>query len=828
VRGLVKRQVVTLSVIAITIVMTAATGSLSGVTDTVRGIFGMGPAAFIGGASVFSTVTAGLIADGTAALAVNVVAAAVLLGVSERVLGWWRALVVYLGSGMLGSVVGQAIIAIGELLSGRPGSDVPVLDPITPLVGCALAATAFADGMWRRRFRVVGVAALLMLVLYSGTSVDVFRLCGGLAGLVLGMLFTPPARRYLHIARSSHHESRLLLAVLVLIAAVGPVVALLTGAQRGPLHPLAQLFDPYAPDAGACAAVVATADCVRTLALQRIDGFGPVLLALLPLAVLALSALGLLRGRRAAAWIAAITLFIFGTLSALYDGILRLLPDGAQLAEHPDLPAAVLPDVLAIAAPIGLGVSLLANLRRFPVRPSARLVRRFWYIVGGTAAIVSSAYIVLGGFAASHFEPPVTVLSLIIDLPERFVPAGFLHLRLLEFVPDGAVAVALYSGIGPLFWLATLIATGLLLGGAAGRDSESDSERLHILLRDGASGSLSHMAAWHGNSYWFSRDDGSAVAYRVVSGVALTVGGPIGSPEFRRDALRGFAAHCDDNGWIPAFYSVDAELRPLFAELGWSTTEIGDDAVIIPAAFSLAGGRFKDVRTSINRAAKLGVVASWTTWSELSRATRAQIEAISEEWVSARGLPEMGFTLGGIDELDDPEVRLMMAVDAAGVVLAVTSWMPTYRDGRVIGWTLDFMRRRTESMNGVVEYLIAETVRRAATEEREFISLSAAPLSRVSAASAEEGVAAHVLGYVGNRLESLYGFRSLLTFKQKFGPEFRPLVIAYPDPLVLPAVGIALSRAYLPSMTVQQTVSVVRALLRAPERPEASEELPVG
>ena len=32
---------------------------------------------------------------------------------------------------------------------------------------------------------------------------------------------------------------------------------------------------------------------------------------------------------------------------------------------------------------------------------------------------------------------------------------------------------------------------------------------------------------------------------------------------------------------------------------------------------------------------------------------------ICEQWVVQKGLPELGFTLGGLDELPDPDVRLM-------------------------------------------------------------------------------------------------------------------------------------------------------------------------
>jgi phosphatidylglycerol lysyltransferase len=36
------------------------------------------------------------------------------------------------------------------------------------------------------------------------------------------------------------------------------------------------------------------------------------------------------------------------------------------------------------------------------------------------------------------------------------------------------------------------------------------------------------------------------------------------------------------------------------------------------------------------------------------------------------------------------------------------------------------------------------------------------------------------------------------------------MLMAYPDPLALPAIGAALGRAYLPSVSVSQTVRFLR------------------
>ena len=102
----------------------------------------------------------------------------------------------------------------------------------------------------------------------------------------------------------------------------------------------------------------------------------------------------------------------------------------------------------------------------------------------------------------------------------------------------------------------------------------------------------------------------------------------------------------------------------------------------------------------INKAKRDGITDVQSTFLESPLEVREQIEDISEEWAQLKLCLDDEVYVGSVsEELRDPRVRLLYAVDADGRVLGVTSWLPTWRDGRVIGWTLDFMRHRTDSPN---------------------------------------------------------------------------------------------------------------------------------
>lgn len=343
-------------------------------------------------------------------------------------------------------------------------------------------------------------------------------------------------------------------------------------------------------------------------------------------------------------------------------------------------------------------------------------------------------------------------------------------------------------------------------------DGGGGAARARRMLVEHGGSELSYMTTWRGNSYWFSADGRVVIAYRVVGSVALTVGDPIGENASLPGAVREFVAFCVDNGWTPCLYSVTEEFSGPLRTMGWHLVQVAEETRLPLADLAFTGRKWQDVRTALNKAKRSGMVAESHRYRDAPADIADQIRAISREWLAGKGLPEMGFTLGGLPELRDDDVRCLIAVDADRTVHAVTSWMPVYRDGRIAGWTLDFMRRSTGSGNGIMEFLIAAAIMMFKAEGAEFVSLSAAPLARLDTGR-QVSVLERLLDRVGRTLEPVYGFRSLLAFKTKFQPVHRPLYLAYPSAVALPGIGGAIAHAYLPDLTVAQAVRLAGRVL---------------
>ena len=139
----------------------------------------------------------------------------------------------------------------------------------------------------------------------------------------------------------------------------------------------------------------------------------------------------------------------------------------------------------------------------------------------------------------------------------------------------------------------------------------------------------------------------------------------------------------------------------------------------------------------------------------------------------------------------------------------MTSWLPIYRDGTVVGLTLDVMRRRTTGWRPAIEFLIGKAALAAQEEGLEILSLSGAPLSRSADDTSAFGPLTDALAAI---MEPLYGFTSLHAFKRKFKPRTQSLYLAVPDPASLATVGLAISHAYVPHVSPAQTLTLVASV----------------
>lgn len=385
-----------------------------------------------------------------------------------------------------------------------------------------------------------------------------------------------------------------------------------------------------------------------------------------------------------------------------------------------------------------------------------------------------------------------------------------------DFVPQGGVTLGT-----SILWLAevAILFSGRFAFRGRLRVPATDGPGAPLakdLIRNYGGGTMSWMTIWPGNHYLFDDVDApsTVVAYQRHAGTMIALTDPVGPPELLDQSVREFTKFAEASGLTPCWFSIDAETAASAERMGWRTAQIAEDAIVDLPGLAFKGKPWQHVRTAMNKAKKEGLRHRLVRLADEPFSVRAQVQAISEEWVGDKGLPEMGFTLGGVDEALDPETVVSLAVDGDGSVHGVLSWLPVYgRHGVVQGWTLDVMRRRSDGFGPVIEFMLGSAFLEFQAQGALFASLSGAPLAS-STGEVSASATDRLLDALGGALEPFYGFRSLHAFKKKFQPRYQGVYLAFRDEADLPRIGIAISRAYLPDATPRQLAQLAMSAER--------------
>ena len=828
---LVREAPLTLVLIAALWIVALATHSLAyGPSDTLIGRIGLDTTAITSGRP-WTLLTYSFWCQNVWAYLAETLVILLFVVPAERRLGTWRT------AGLLALCqIGGALLAIGGIEAGAWAGDLWLQNTVgsayntsvgasVGVVGVGLALSGRMTALWRRRTRMLLGIGTLLFLFYDGGVIDIARAGGALLGLLVGLVLLQPGprRRRLRLA-TSHAETRVLVAVFALTSAFGPFIAWITNNPYGPMAILVNLFIDEVPTQDDildyCTASSADYDPVacRASRAEHVLAATPALLVLfVPVLVLGVIAYGLWRGRRMAWWAAIVCEVVLGAVTVRYAQMLVDFTEGQP--DEAGVPTAIkIYTGLIMCIPVGVVIVLLLTRRHFALRAPRWTALKLLGTLVLAFLVVGALYVKSAYWVRGQWQPDATVGALLADYPKRLFSPTWLTLvneDTAALIPQGGAAKALYIAVGPVFWLIALGGLFLTFRRTAIR-GDGGKEKADGLLTSFGGSALSYMTTWPGNTYWISADETAAVAYRVIGGVALTTGEPYGKAESRAEAVEQFTRYCDSQGWSPCFYSVTEQTKAVTDRLGWSAVQVAEDTVLDLPELKFSGKKWQDVRTALNKAGKAGITAQWFTFPTAPLSIQQHIRELSEEWVADKGLPEMGFTLGGLNELQDPRVRCLLALDEDGRLHGVTSWLPVYQDGEPIGWTLDFMRRAGDGFRGVMEFLIASAALGFQEEGARFLSLSGAPLARVERASAPEEPPVplqRVLDVAGKALEPMYGFRSLLAFKAKFQPQYFPLYMCYPDPAALPAIGNAIGRAYLPHTNAAQMMRLSRKLI---------------
>ncbi len=320
--------------------------------------------------------------------------------------------------------------------------------------------------------------------------------------------------------------------------------------------------------------------------------------------------------------------------------------------------------------------------------------------------------------------------------------------------------------------------------------SAEDEERIRDLLdSQGARDSLGYFSLRRDKSVIWSPTGKACITFRVVSGVMLAGGDPIGDPEAWPGAIQAFLEEAARHAWAPAVMGCSELAAEVWCrDTGLSALELGDEAIIDAAEFSLDGRTMRNVRQMVNRVARQGYVAEVRREKDY---TAEELKALWDRAGAWRGTDhERGFSmaLGRVGEPGDEDCVLATATKD-GELHAILHFVPWGADGL----SLDLMRRDRSAQPGLNDFLIVEAIKAASDLSVKRISLNFA-VFRAALARGERIGAGPVLKAWRGLLVFLsrwFQIESLYKFNAKFQPVWQPRFCVYPSLNDTPRIALA-------------------------------------
>jgi lysyl-tRNA synthetase class 2 len=311
--------------------------------------------------------------------------------------------------------------------------------------------------------------------------------------------------------------------------------------------------------------------------------------------------------------------------------------------------------------------------------------------------------------------------------------------------------------------------------------------RVNELVKHPAVDTLAPFVLRHDKAYVFSRDGRAAVGYRVLLGVAVVGGDPVGAPDAFGDAVGELVRVCDRAGWRPSALAVREDVAPLWRRHGLRTVGIGDEVLLDVGSFTLSGRPMRGVRQAVHRTHNLGVTTAVVREGDLRADVRAELLALSARWRG--GAAERGFSmiLDGLLTGTHPDCVLVIARDRAGRVVGFQRYAPC---GDAL--SLDTMRRDRDARNGLNERMIVDLVSHARERGVRVVSLNFAAFRTLLDAGADRGVLERAGYRALHLLDPFIRVESLYRFNAKFRPAFLPRGVVFPSWLSVPVVAAAM------------------------------------
>lgn len=294
---------------------------------------------------------------------------------------------------------------------------------------------------------------------------------------------------------------------------------------------------------------------------------------------------------------------------------------------------------------------------------------------------------------------------------------------------------------------------------------------------------LANLGFLPSNQVLVDKELSTAAIFKENSYYILMLGDPVGNKENFFPFIKKIHDYATSIGKELIFYQTTTENIHIYTEFNYTLFNLGEEGELDVTTFKTSGNKGKVFRQLLNKQEQeeLSFQIEPST-PELLK----EIKPVSDEWLGIR--KEMTFSLGNFDEDYLLKQDIATLRDKNNRVIAFTSMMPAYVDGKI---SVDLIRWKEHPSIQMMDLLYLDLILWAKENGYTIFNLGMAPLS--STFEKSNGLLGTVTTSIYHNSSSLYSFKGLRNYKNKYKPNWQPRYLVYPRRLL---VSQALLQSY--------------------------------
>lgn len=294
---------------------------------------------------------------------------------------------------------------------------------------------------------------------------------------------------------------------------------------------------------------------------------------------------------------------------------------------------------------------------------------------------------------------------------------------------------------------------------------------------------LANLGFLPSNQVLVDKELSTAAIFKENSYYILMLGDPVGNKENFFPFIKKIHDYATSIGKELIFYQTTTENIHIYTEFNYTLFNLGEEGELDVTTFKTSGNKGKVFRQLLNKQEQeeLSFQIEPST-PELLK----EIKPVSDEWLGIR--KEMTFSLGNFDEDYLLKQDIATLRDKNNRVIAFASMMPAYVDGKI---SVDLIRWKEHPSIQMMDLLYLDLILWAKENGYAIFNLGMAPLS--STFEKSNGLLGTVTTSIYHNSSSLYSFKGLRNYKNKYKPNWQPRYLVYPRRLL---VSQALLQSY--------------------------------